>query len=480
MTLTDERREELRLAAALEREWEQMLKTHVCAECGAPLVMPHDPEKGGRILACGQDRSHHGFRTKGKTRHVGQGLFEWTGPGFAAPPISALRYVDTLYDRQMVLILESTAKGSDERRERAGELQTIASSWQGYNLSPDREWPPPAKTPREWRAIFEETGQQQVWDCFVRQQAEKGVGSMHSTELAVMPVEKMLQRMEGVKFPQDMTPVQREMLAEAAITYQLDPVMNELMLFQGNLFVSIDGRYRKAQETGNLAGVETRPATQEERTAWGIGDDDYFFRSEVYVKGVERAFVGWGRVRAVETKAPADPRKRGFRPLETNPQRMAEKRAEAQALRKAFHIPLPSAETIGEEAYPDAIDTEAREFPPDDETKPPYDEPSEAEEQEAEQAIEDESEHGKRLPEVDEETGEMLEPPSDDAPNRPPDNLKMDSLGDLFNACHEYFGTTKADVLKLLNVRDTSEIADVKDAWATVCAHKLEPEDNGD
>jgi len=37
----------------------------------------------------------------------------------------------------------------------------------------------------------------------------------------------------------------------------------------------------------------------------------------------------------------------GFQPVQNNPQRMAEKRAEAQALRKAFHIPLPSIEDIG-------------------------------------------------------------------------------------------------------------------------------------
>jgi hypothetical protein len=53
-------------------------------------------------------------------------------------------------------------------------------------------------------------------------------------------------------------------------------------------------------------------------------------------------FVGWGRVFGSETTGG-----KGFKPVEKNPQRMAEKRAEAQALRKAFHINLPSWEDIG-------------------------------------------------------------------------------------------------------------------------------------
>jgi len=377
MTITGERRRGLYEQVAIEREWEKMTKTHECAECRGPLVMPHDPAVGHRILVCGQDRSHHGFHRVGS-------MFERWKRGEEVPMYVADHF------RKM-----------------------------------------------------------------------KGAEPMDSKALAVMPVGTMLERIEGVKFPQEMTTPQRLMLAQAAITYTLDPVMGELTLYQGHLYVSIDGRYRKAQETGLLAGVDTRPATQKERKDWDIPDADYFFRSEVYVKDVGRPFVGWGRVRQVETKPPADPRRRGYRPLETNPQRMAEKRAEAQALRKAFHIPLPSAEAIGEEGpYPDAIEGEAREIP------------------------EDEPER-----QVDEETGEVAEPTAatdvtrsqeadrDDAPQLPPADLPMKTLGDLFNACHEHFGLKKPDVYRILNVHDATEIADVGDAWAIVRAHKLEPED---
>jgi len=166
--------------------------------------------------------------------------------------------------------------------------------------------------------------------------------SMDSKSLMTMDEDTMLQRVEMARFPQQLDTQGKLMLAKVAITYGFDPLMGEVMIYQGRPFVSIDGRYRMAQETGNLDGVESRPANKQEREDWEIPAGDYFFRAEVYVKGASRPFVGWGRVRTDEQG-----KSKGFAPIDTNPQRMAEKRAEAQALRKAFHIPLPSAEDIG-------------------------------------------------------------------------------------------------------------------------------------
>lgn len=170
------------------------------------------------------------------------------------------------------------------------------------------------------------------------------VRHMDSKSLMVMDEKSMMRRVEMARFPQQLTPEDKRLLAKVAITYGFDPLMGEVSIYQGRPFVSIDGRYRAAQETGELDGVETRPATKDERTEWEIPEGDYFFRAEVYRRGSQRAFVGWGRVRKQETVGG-----KGFKPIETNPQRMAEKRAEAQALRKAFHIPLPSFEDIGSE-----------------------------------------------------------------------------------------------------------------------------------
>lgn len=183
----------------------------------------------------------------------------------------------------------------------------------------------------------------------------KEINKVDSLSLTKMDKPKMLARIAESKFPQDLTERDKNILAEAAISYGFDPLMGEITIYQGRPFVSIDGRYRKAQETGNLDGVETRPATKEEKANWEIPAGDYFYRSEVWVKGSSRPFVGWGRVYVKETMVA--PNKEAFLPVQKNPQRMAEKRAEGQALRKAFHIPLPSVEDIGFNNRGQVVDT---------------------------------------------------------------------------------------------------------------------------
>jgi hypothetical protein len=279
----------------------------------------------------------------------------------------------------------------------------------------------------------------------------KGAQPMDTKALVAMSPDQMLARMKNVRFPQDTTRDQRIMLATVAIDYGLDPAMNELTLYEGKPYVTIDGRRRKAQETQQLDGISTRPATKDEREAWNIPPSDYFFFAEVRKKGSAYPFIGQGRVREAETKRSdkekqAEARGGKIRPIVLDPQGMAAKRAEARALRMAFSIPLPSAEAIGEEAtYPDAIDTEARDLP------------------------EDEPER-----QVDEETGEVLEPAAS-VDNPLPDGSEFRNLGQFFTACHNHFGLLKENVLGRLSVRSAREIGDLKEAWQTILAFQQEP-----
>ncbi len=262
-----------------------------------------------------------------------------------------------------------------------------------------------------------------------------------STALMAMTETQMVERVDTAKFVKDLTVPEKRLLAAACITYGFDPIMHELTIFQGNPFVSVDGRYRKAQETGRLDGVETRPATQDEKTAWGIPEGDYFLRAEVYVKGSSRPFVGWGRVRKVETQG------KEFLPVVNNPQRMAEKRAEAQALRKAFHIPLPSAEYIGvpEDAYP-VVKVEG-------------------------------------VGQVDKGTGEIMEAEviesepqpepteSKSSPRKPKENSERQfkNAGEFMTACNEEFNMAFETVASFFGVADLSEIKDLSAAWQQLC-----------
>ena len=179
---------------------------------------------------------------------------------------------------------------------------------------------------------------------------------MESTALTKMTPKDMEVRVNMGRFANDLTPIERKSLAVLAINYGFDPAMGEMTIYQGRPYISIDGRYRKAQETGKLAGVNSMPATKEERAAWQIPDGDYFFKAVVKKREGNSVdeYTGWGRVRAGETVG------KGFRPIESNPQRMAEKRAEAQALRKAFHIDLPGMEEIGTPDDPNIVESTAK------------------------------------------------------------------------------------------------------------------------
>lgn len=191
-----------------------------------------------------------------------------------------------------------------------------------------------------------------------------------STDLMAMTETAMVERVGKAKFIKDLSAPEAKRLALACITYGFDPIMHELTIFEGNPFVSVDGRYRKAQETGLFMGVESRPATTEERKDWEIASEDKFFRAVVkkMVSGQICEFVGWGRVTAKEIE-----KANQYIPISTNPMRMAEKRAEVQALRKAFSIPLPSAEYIG--AVPGTVEGEY-ELVPEPKQIEPVEEPA--------------------------------------------------------------------------------------------------------
>ena len=128
------------------------------------------------------------------------------------------------------------------------------------------------------------------------------LNGMDTTALMKMNKETMLARISQAKFPQDLTQQEEEMLAEVSISYGLDPIMQELMIYQGNPYPTINARYRKAQETGKFDGINTRPASAKEREDRNCKEGDYLYCAEVWVKGCSHPFVGWGRVRSAETK----------------------------------------------------------------------------------------------------------------------------------------------------------------------------------
>lgn len=296
------------------------------------------------------------------------------------------------------------------------------------------------------------------------EERRKEILSMESTVLQAMDTPQMLARVELAKFPKDLTPIEKKLLAQVAITYGFDPLMGEVSIYQGRPFVSIDGRYRKAQETKDFDGISTRPATKQERIDWEIPDGDYFYHSEVFTKSASHPFVGWGRVNQSETKGG-----QGFKPVEKNPQRMAEKRAEAQALRKAFHIPLPSVEDIGapEESFVEGELVKATNitFP-----RPAFLTP---EQQQPEASATETGSDGK-------ETGEDAVTAEKQATTiraeKPARDLTLlKTKTDLYKALHADFGLQPNESLKELGLNSWTDLAiSLQDAYNQVAAPRLD------
>ncbi len=158
---------------------------------------------------------------------------------------------------------------------------------------------------------------------------------MDSKALMEMPEAQMMVRVGQAKWPKDLTKAENEMITKIAVSYGFDPLLSELMIYQGAPYVTINGRYRKAQESNQFDGLNSRPATQAEREARNAGEGDYLYMAEAWRKGSGHPFVGWGRVKAKETKGNEN------LPVVKDPDRQAEKRAESMALRKGFSLPIP-------------------------------------------------------------------------------------------------------------------------------------------
>lgn len=159
--------------------------------------------------------------------------------------------------------------------------------------------------------------------------------SMDSKALMKLGEGGMLARIEQAKFPQALKQEEKKLVAEIALSYGLDPIMNELSIYQGRPYPTVNAWYRKSQETGQFDGINSRPATKQEREERNAKVGDLLYCVEVWRKGCSHPFVGWGRVRAEETKGDS------HLPIVKDPDRMAEKRGEMQGMRKAFSIPMP-------------------------------------------------------------------------------------------------------------------------------------------
>lgn len=170
---------------------------------------------------------------------------------------------------------------------------------------------------------------------------------------------------QGAQWVKDASPVQLEAFARACIGLGLNPLVGEAYLIHGGLYIGIQGRRKRAIQTGEFAGEGMpRLLTAEEREIFGVRDGDVARIVEVWRNSARLPGVGVGIVRRVEIegaeKAGKDRQGNFFHPIARDPEGMAAKRAASRAYRVAFaDIDLPTADTDGDGPRARVIDAES-------------------------------------------------------------------------------------------------------------------------
>ena len=138
-------------------------------------------------------------------------------------------------------------------------------------------------------------------------------------------------------------PIPRDKLGELitwAGTLNLKPYLGHVCLYFGKPYVTIDGYYYLLHKRARSITIGCRPLNIKERQAMQIPEGDHAWLAEAWELLYKMATTGLGIVTKEEIEGKSERRPDQFRApvVHDHPQRMAEKRAEWQLLRKL--IPL--------------------------------------------------------------------------------------------------------------------------------------------
>lgn len=140
----------------------------------------------------------------------------------------------------------------------------------------------------------------------------------------------------------------------ALVRVGFDPRLH-LEVYQGRPMVNIDGMFWWAGQRRNptFSHIVSDPITEPTlKEAYGIGPEEIGVIAKLYVKGNQEPFcTGFGRA----SKDGQKPVQHGSAVEKLHPYRMAEKRAEAQAIRK-FHPPAIEGFETADDEIPAGVD----------------------------------------------------------------------------------------------------------------------------
>ena len=234
----------------------------------------------------------------------------------------------------------------------------LAIAWRGA--------PPPAWGEGEWivrcanniehSRIQRETRTRQLYDyergwIEVDTMTQEEVGT---SKALVVTLTQALARVDEAQeagiWPARLNAGQKRLLAQTALAYGLDPLMQELTVMHGKPVITIRGRRRKDAEAKHHPSIRFRFLTQEEKAGFieaGAFHDGDLVMYCILTTEDGNTVEGVGKVTAAErvqtSQTSNDPLQRAHPIVDDNPIEMCQKRAEDRARLMAYGpIPVPT------------------------------------------------------------------------------------------------------------------------------------------
>jgi len=135
-------------------------------------------------------------------------------------------------------------------------------------------------------------------------------------------------------------PEQVKALMDYAFKYHLDPFRGHLVLMYGKPYFTIDAYLFYARQSGRSYTLSSRPMTTQEEKQYKVDKTGHNWLGTVTFTNDGTTFTGTGIVTYEEmtAKSPRDETKLRSPVVAAHPWQLAQKRAEWQALRRAFPI----------------------------------------------------------------------------------------------------------------------------------------------
>lgn len=143
-------------------------------------------------------------------------------------------------------------------------------------------------------------------------------------------------------------PEQIQALILYARKYELDPYRGHVVIFYGKPYIGLDGYLYHANKIKADYHLNSRPLTDEERKTYQVDEGDHAWVCQVIIGDNIRSYIGLGIVtkKEIEARSTKHPEQLRSPVVAAHPHLLAQKRAEWQALRRAF--PIGESEGVGQ------------------------------------------------------------------------------------------------------------------------------------